>query len=211
MPVSVTRACMAAVSKELARQLPSAGFRRQSPHLWREKGELIHVINLQASPWGTSQEGQFTINLAITNRLIYSTWTGKPFPSNPGAAVWPVQSRIGRVIGDHDHWWKVSDSTDVAALASSVVTQVRAPALDWFGVYPGLDALDAALAKAKRVNDVPGVYETQAPIVRAIISCMRGNTSKARELLSSAYALHKGKPFAETIEVIASRLKIDVA
>ena len=211
MPVSVTRACMAAVSKELARLLTSAGFRRKTPHLWREQNELIHVINLQASPWGNSQEGQFTVNLAITNRLLYSVWSGHPFPSNPGAAVWPVQSRIGRLLGDRDMWWKVSDSTDKDALASSVAAQVRAPVLEWFSAYPGLEALDAALAKAKKFNDVPGVYETQAPVIRAILSSLQGNTSAARDLLSSSYASNKGKPFGETIEAIASRLRIDVA
>lgn len=202
---------MTALSKELARLLSAEGFRRQTPHLWREQGELIHVINLQASSWGTSQEGQFTVNLAITNRLIYSVWSGRSFPSNPGSAVWPVHTRIGRLLGDHDIWWEVSGSTDKDALVSSVAAQVEASALEWFSAYQGLEALDATLAKAKNFNDVPGVYETQAPVIRAIISSMRGNTPMARELLSSSFASHAGKPFGESIRMVGRRLGIDVA
>jgi hypothetical protein len=202
---------MTSVSKELARLLSSAGFRRQSPHLWREKDDLVHVINLQASQWGTSNEGQFTINLAITNRRLYSVWTGQPFPSNPGVATWPIQIRIGRLLNDRDVWWTVSNSTDKNALASLVATQVGAPALEWFSAYSGLEALDATLARVRKYGDVPGVYETQAPLIRAIISSMQGNTAAAHELLCSSFASHRGKPFEATIGAIASRLGIDVA
>jgi hypothetical protein len=210
MPTSKTRGCMTALSKELARLLSAEGFRRRTPHLWRDQEDLIHVINLQASPWGTLQEGQFTVNLAITNRMLYSVWSGNPFPSNPGSAVWPVQARIGTIIGDHDIWWKVSGSTDKDALVSSVAAQVAGPALEWFSAYPRLDALDAGLAKAKKFNDVPGVYETQAPVIRAIISSMRGNTRMAHELLASSLASHAGKPFGESIQLVAGRLGLHV-
>jgi len=202
---------MTALSKELARLLVAEGFRRQTPHLWREQGDLIHVINLQASSRGSLQEGEFTVNLAITNRLIYPVWSGKPFPSNPGSVVWPVHTRIGRLCGDHDMWWKVNGTTDKHALVSSVAAQVTRSALEWFSAYPGLEALDGALAKVRKFNDVPGVYEAQAPVIRAIVSSMRGDTPMARQLLCSAFASHAGKPFGASIQIVGGRLGIDVA
>ncbi|WP_425603184.1 DUF4304 domain-containing protein [Lysobacter soli] len=115
MASSITQDCIRQVSTYVAEAFKPDGFRRQAPHLWRERGDVINVINFQASQWGSAKAGRFTINLASTNRHLYSTWTGRKFPANPAAAIWPVHIRIGALTSGTDLWWDVEESTNAYA------------------------------------------------------------------------------------------------
>jgi len=202
---------MATVAVALRSKLLPAGFLSKAPHLWREGNDIIHVINLQASQWGTAFDGSFTMNLAVTNRRLYSIWTGHEFPKNPGSATWPVQCRIGRLLSDTDLWWSVSPTINVEATVSEIVETTSGPILEFFSAYSSLGELDAKLATAQKYGDVPGVYESQVPLIRAIICSIRGDTEQAGVLLSRSLAAVRGKPFQSTVEVVAGRLGVNVA
>lgn len=211
MASSITQDCIRQVSTYVAEAFKPDGFRRQAPHLWRERGDVINVINFQASQWGSAEAGRFTINLASTNRHLYSTWTGRKFPANPAAAIWPVHIRIGALTSGTDLWWDVEESTDAHALAEFIVDSFRKDILTWFETYPSLAALDAGLSNFQKYGDVPGVTEAQVPLIRAIIKHHSGDLLAAERGLAAAMVASNGTPFAETVSVIAARLNAQTA
>ena len=206
MAHSITQTCMREVSTRIAKAFKSEGFRRQAPHLWREQGDLVNVINFQASQWGSASAGSFTINLASTNRPLYSTWTGRAFPANPATATWPVHTRIGALAGGADLWWDVDESTDAAALAERIVDSFHHGILEWFAEYPSLAALESGLSTFRQYGDVPGVHEAQVPLIQAIIKHQAGDLPGSSRFLAIATVAAQGKPFAEVVSVISERL-----
>ena len=191
-------------------ELKPSGFRRRVPHLWREENDVVHAINFQASQWGSEAQGSFTINLAVTNRDLYSLWTGKNFPANPGSATWPISARIGYLLENKDVWWDVDGNTDVEHLASETVEMCHRPILEYFDLFADLDSLERSLAEVKSYGDVPGVHAAQAPLIRAIIKTIWGDNEAAKRLLVSSMSDSAGTPFANTVSTIASRLQIAV-
>lgn len=210
MPPSRTQLCVREVSKNLLVSLRPEGFRRQSPHLFRENNEIVHSINFQCSQWGSSSKGSFTINLCVSNRELFPLWTGRSFPKNPGTAIWPVSMRIGKLDSNYDRWWEVDETTDPCQLAASIDQQYRGAILDMFARLSSLDDLDEALARFKRYGDVPGIHEAQAPLIRAIISSTKGNQQFASELLTASAASSRGSSFERRVSIIAERLGIEI-
>jgi hypothetical protein len=68
MAQSTTRQAIAHVSKAIAPRMKAIGFRRQANHFHRQVADLVHRINFQASQWGNSEEGSFTLNLLVRAR-----------------------------------------------------------------------------------------------------------------------------------------------
>src|SRR5678816_2724353 len=97
MSKSITQEAIKAASRETAKRLAAAGFKRKGFHLHRKAGELFHAIQFQASRWGSTAEGKFTVNLIVTSPDLYEAWIG-PFPLNPASALFPIQMRIGSLM-----------------------------------------------------------------------------------------------------------------
>ena len=147
MASSITSICVKDVSACLLKHLSDYGFRRRSPHLWRENKDVTQMLHFQSSQWGTKTEGNFTINIAVTHPQLFSLWTGRPFPTNPGTATWPIVERIGNLVDDGDICWDVNESTDAEELASGISERYLAPLLDGFERYDSLESLKQDLAK----------------------------------------------------------------
>src|SRR5579864_2248689 len=104
-------AIMSASKAALNHSLKALKFRRQGNHLWRESDGLFHGVHFQGSQWGTAVAGSFTVNLGITSQWLYRCWTGRPLPSNPATALFPIQMRIGSLMTERrDHWWEVTEN-----------------------------------------------------------------------------------------------------
>ena len=206
MAKSTPQSCIRQVSTRVARAFKADGFRRNAPHLWRERNDLVNIVNFQASRWGSAEAGSFTINLASTNRHLYSTWTGRMFPANPGVATWPVHTRIGALAGRTDLWWDVDESTDASALAELIVDSFRPGILEWFEAIPSLAVLDSRLSMYRKYGDVPGVHEGQLPLIQAIIKRHSGDVLAAGQCLERASVASRGTGFAQTVSTIAERL-----
>jgi len=208
MPLTPTQKCIRVVSERLLGSLKAHGFRRRVPHLWRDKNDVVHVINFQASQWGSKDRGSFTINLAVTNRELYELWTGKEFPTNPGSATWPINTRIGKLIENKDVWWDVTHNTDYESLAAEIVETYDRPILEFFEPFTSLKSLERSLSEVRSYGDVPGIYEAQAPLIRAIIHSIWSDKESAKRLLESSMSESANTPFASTVSTIASRLQI---
>src|SRR5688572_8300973 len=131
---SITRKAISEISVTACRPILSPlGFRRASPHFWRLVDGLSQCVNFQASAWGSREAGSFTINLGISSSALLEGFTGRRFPKEPAAALWPVNTRIGFVMpGRRDLWWEVNATTDIGTLGEQVAAAVRDYAVPWF-------------------------------------------------------------------------------
>ena len=111
----------------------------------------------------------------------------------------------------HDRWWSVDESVSAEDLAESIDQQYRDQIQEFFSRYPSLAVLESALSSVQKYDDVPGVYVAQVPLIRAIISCIKGKRLAAKELLEASAASSRGTSFAETVSIIAKRLNIEIA
>lgn len=153
---------------------------RKGNHLYRQSEDLFHGINFQTSNWNASEAGQFTINLVITSPSIFSACLGKPFPSNPGAAYFPIFERIGLVMPPprKDIWWDVSPETDLDALSAEVCEKVVEHGLLFLNTYPsGL----AILKKLRSYQSIP-IHQFR-PFIHAILAMEAGFDDEARQIL----------------------------
>lgn len=205
--MSATQDVIAVVSKgACAELLGEAGFRRSVPHFWRESGRINHAVNFQASAWGSSESGSFTINLGVSTRFLYEAFTGRAFPTNRGTALWPISARIGSLTADRrDLWWKVDVNADVPAIAEDVAKALRQYA---FPFFDGLRTPEQLVAWVQASGARFGGNESQVPIIQAALAVEGGDPGGAQTLLRRAVGEHRGKPFESAIRSVATRLGV---
>jgi hypothetical protein len=204
---SVTTSAIAAVSKaSYLTALKAAGFSRRGNHMFRTSNDLIHGIHFQASRWGSKDEGQFTINLVVTSGAIFEFWTGKPLPSNPATALFPIQQRIGRVMPqDRDQWWSVDNSTDLEALGADVTQTINSFALPYFSKYPENIAL---LNQLRQGVAIPSISARGRTLLHAIVAKIVGLPDEAAGQIRNALADADSSSSKATVERIGQRIGV---
>lgn len=205
MSQSATTSAIAAVSKfAFLGALKSEGFSRRGNHMFRPSSDLFHCIHFQASQWGSKDEGKFTVNLVVTGKAIYEFWTGKPFPSNPASALFPIQQRIGQLMPQqHDHWWSVGRATDIEALGQEVMQALTSYALPFFSEYSDSFAL---LDRLRRAACLPGVISAHNPLVHAILAQTAGYPDEAASQIQIALADAGTSTFKGAVTLIGKRI-----
>jgi hypothetical protein len=182
------------------------GFKRRAPHFWRETDGIYQSVNFQASQWGTSDGGQFTINLGVSSPVLYTSFTGREFPKNPSTVLWPIYNRIGGLMPSRcDLWWKVEAHTDVVALGLEVAAALRDYALPFFERIRTAEQFNSLL-----LSDQPiaGVTAAQRPLIGATLAVRLGQNAEAQRMLCAALDAHRGKPFESTVRTVAKQLEI---
>lgn len=205
MTTSVTLQAIRAASKAVSDAgLKEAGFKRQGNHLHRSVSDVVHAIHFQASQWGSIDAGSFTVNLVVTSPFVYTIWSGRPLPSNPASALFPVNTRIGSMMPSRkDVWWSVTDSTDLNHLSREVTAAVLEFGVQFFEEFPNKEAM---LTRLRRGKGLPGLTKPQARLVHAILAVEMGAIKEAQELLETEYDEVGVSPFRETVQLIAERL-----
>jgi hypothetical protein len=184
--------------------LKANGFKRKAPHFWRENEGIVQCVNFQASQWGSSEAGSFTINLGVTSPTLYSAFTGREMPKSPASVLWPVNKRIGHLTPDsRDLWWKVGDGTDIDQLGKEVAFTLAAYALPFLDSLRTPQLFHAAVLSGKSVIELP---EGQSLLVRAALAAQSGEGGTAQSLLEDACRKYKGKPFEAAVRRIAAAL-----
>jgi hypothetical protein len=206
---SVTQQVIKAVSAgPVAALLVPDGFKRQAPHFWRETDGLFHSVNFQASQWGTSEDGQFTVNLGVSSPSLYSSFTGRSFPKNPGTVFWPIYNRIGGLMPSRcDLWWRVTDQTDPGALGLEVANTLHDYALPFFESIRTAEQFNELLLGNQ---PIPGVTAGQRPLIGATVAVQLGQLDEARRLLCAALNENRGKPFESTVRNVARELRLEL-
>jgi len=207
MSHSVTTSAIAAVSKaSYLGALKSAGFNRRGNHMFRPFNDLFHGIHFQGSRWGSKDEGKFTINLVVTSGAIFEFWTGKPLPSNPASALFPIQQRIGGLMPLHlDHWWSVDNSTDIEALGHEVTDAINSFALPFFSEYPESSAL---LNRLRQGAGLPGITTAQRSLLHAMLAKIVGLPEEAAAQIHKALVDAGASPFKATVTLIGQRIGV---
>lgn len=207
MSKSITAVTIAAISKfAYSQEMKSLGFKRSGNHMYRPSADLFHGVHFQASQWGTSEQGEFTINLVVTSSILYEAWTGKPLPRNPATALFPIQQRIGAIMPKHnDHWWSVSQTTDMKALELEILDTLTSYALPFFADYPDSKALYDRMRQDKQL---PGRSSAQVPLIQAILAKNLGHPDEADALIQKALIDTAGKPFNTTVAIIGQRIGV---
>lgn len=207
MSHSVTTPAIAAISKaSYLSALKSEGFARRGNHMFRQSHDLFHGIHFQGSQWGSRDEGKFTINLVVTSGALYQFWTGKPLPSNPASALFPIQRRIGGLMPQHqDHWWSVDNSTDIEALGHEVTQAITSFALPFFTEYPESSAL---LYRLRQGAGLPGITTAQCPLLHAMLAQIVGLPDEAAAQIHKAFDDAGSSPFKGTVTLIGQRIGV---
>lgn len=205
MRKSVTTSAIAEVSKcAYVGALKSLGFKRLGNHMFRPSADLFHGIHFQASQWGSSEEGQFTINLVVTSEILYKCWSGNSLPRNPASAAFPIQQRIGALMPHRlDHWWPVSGATDVAALGHEVMHALITYAIPFFAEYPDSNSL---LGRLRENKGLPGITSAQCPLIHAMLAKSLGFPEEAAAHIRKALIEAGVSPFRATVEIVGQRL-----
>jgi Domain of unknown function (DUF4304) len=204
---SVTASAIAASSKyAYSKALKSLGFKRGGHHMYRLSEDLFHGIHFQASQWGSSMEGQFTINLVVTSAMLYEAWTGKPLPRNPASALFPIQQRIGTLMPGHqDHWWSVSASTDIPAIEREVLQALTEHALPFFTEYPDCKTL---LNRLRQNKGLPGLTSAQFPLIHAMLANGLGYPDEASTQIQRALSDVGASPFRATVMRVGHQIGV---
>jgi hypothetical protein len=207
MSKSITQEAMTQASRETAKRLASAGFKRNGIHLNRKVGELFHAIRFQASQWGTAAEGKFTVNLIVTSPSLYTEWIGRPFPANPASALFPIQMRIGSLTPQrYDHWWQVDSETDISSLATEVASTIEQYAMQFFTLYESNELLLAQL----RQGNCPGCTSPQRAVVHALVANNLGYQAEAVEACQRALSESNVPAFSDRVIGLAQKLGLPV-
>jgi len=96
------------------------------------------LVGFQKSDWSDSRQLRFTINLTVVSHDAWEAARSRfpeigdhpvangdyALPIRPMPGYWHI--RIGRLLpGDRDRWWDLGTGTDVAQLATEVMTVIR--------------------------------------------------------------------------------------
>jgi hypothetical protein len=174
--------------------------------MFRPSADLFHGVHFQASQWGSSDEGQLTINLVVTSETIYKGWTGHSLPRNPACAAFPIQQRIGALMPQRrDHWWPVSGTTDVATLGQEVMHALVTYALPFFAEFPDSNSL---LGQLRENKALPGLTSAQRPLIHAMLAKSLGFPQEATAQVRKAFEDAGASPFKATVEVVGQRIGV---
>lgn len=198
MASTATQNAVTRISRDLlTRHLKASGFVRKGVHLYRQSADIFHGVNFQMSNLNSSDTGKFTINLVITSPSLFSLCLGKPFPSNPGSAYFPISERLGLVMPPprKDIWWDVSPETDLDALSDEVCEMVVRYGLPFLDMYP--DSL-AILKRLRSYQPIP-IHQFR-PFIHAILAAEAGFSDEAKAILQKEVDLSQ-KHIARTSEI----------
>jgi hypothetical protein len=144
----IARIIDAVLADALAAPLKLAGYRR-SARTWRRAGPTsVRVINAQGSTWNTAEEGQFTLNLGLYFPPLAPLVGWGRTAERPTEPDCQVRTRIGFLLpAGLDHWWTVTPTTDLDALAADVRSTWEQFGAPWFERYDELEAARPLVAK----------------------------------------------------------------
>ncbi|EMY78282.1 PF14137 domain protein [Leptospira weilii serovar Ranarum str. ICFT] len=206
MPTSITQKAVSLVSKNSHKKLSE--FKRLGNHLYRNSNDLIHCIHFQYSQWNSGENGKFTINLAIVSESLYKFWTGNSLPKNPATALWPIQVRLSSLLPEKfDKWWTVDLNTNLVILTKEIIECLQAYALPFFSKYSSINELFDEL---KFDKSIPGIFESQRPLLLAMIYKLKQNEKESIKLIQKAFHESEGSRFQETVVLLANRLGLHI-
>src|SRR5262249_51869663 len=188
--------------------LKAAGYRKVARAFYAEAGGLFKVVHFQASMWNTPDSGSFTVNLNIVLPYFHEKWTGRAFARNPGSAQPVITKRIGHLTPERcDRWWEVTPKSNVDRVAAHVARAVSQRGLPFLDEHASV----GALTQAVQHKDAMRTMLMSPELGLAILLRFQGKLSRATRVVQELARRNKYESFANTIRLIAGRLRLKVA
>jgi len=115
----------AATVKRLDAQLAPLGFTRKKLTWNRTSGRFVDVVDLQISKEGDA----LTVNAGVADPEVYAGCWGHELARPVDEPSCTVRSRVGRLLGELDTWWRIDDPDTpghvVGAVAEAVLPFIR--------------------------------------------------------------------------------------
>ncbi|WP_457356550.1 DUF4304 domain-containing protein [Roseateles sp. P5_D6] len=136
--------------------LKPLGYRKSSALFRREIGDVVHLIEVQASVSNKVGDASFTVNIGVfAPELVYADVRDVTSPSIP-LAQW--RTRLGQLAPEsQDLWWCATTRVDAEAAAKDIVERIEKHALPALAALPDL----ASLGSVWKSGRSPGLTERQ--------------------------------------------------
>ena len=175
MPSAVAPLIDTVVREGLAPYLNAAGFRKRSRNFHRFVGEVVQVVNVQASPWNTDHEGEFTLNLGVYFPALAEVLNLPIPPKLPTEADCHARERIGILLPvRRDYWWRIAPDSDLDRLGIELRDAWLLYGAPW--IERNLDL--------REVRE--GELRQKAPFRAAAVSIVLGERERAAKELQQA-------------------------
>jgi hypothetical protein len=120
--------------------LKADGFQRRQRSFYRNSEEVTWMINIQKHRYSTPEELEFTINVGVfCTRLHDALWPELDGAGAEAGAHFQVSERIGFLMPRReDHWWRVTEKTDLEMLKVEIMGVITICALPFLGRFQSL-------------------------------------------------------------------------
>ncbi|MDO4880087.1 MAG: DUF4304 domain-containing protein [Capnocytophaga sp.] len=185
--------------------LKPLSFKKKAQNYYRQLPEVGHIINIQKSSYGNSDNIKFRINIGIFEPKFYleeydfkRTGQVPDYPTEPDCLI---RKTINDLCNRNDLWYEVDDTTDEQVLISEMQMNVQQYILPFLEGLNSLDKIFQALEKDPYLLDMPF-----APL---ILYGEYGKTDKAQAVYNEL--LKDVNPLAErTLKEYAKKYKLNV-
>lgn len=103
-----------------------------------------------------------------------------------------------------DHWWEVTENTDLSMLSEDVVKTIVVYGVPFFDRYPSSRTILDMLRSGEKL---PGLTDAQLPLIHAMLAKEQGRTEEAMEMIDQSIRVAGSSSFRETILLIKQRLE----
>jgi hypothetical protein len=144
------------------------GFRKSGQTFTRDRGEVVHLINLQKSQSSSSDEVKITVNLAVWIKALAPIRAGVTDKPNVASSHW--RQRIGFLSPQrYDKWWTVEGVSSAQLAGEEIATDLE----EWG--LPALDGLSSVQALVDLWNggESPGLTSMECD--RYLRALTKGN------------------------------------
>lgn len=167
--------------------LKAEGFRKAARTFRHtDTSDATKIVNIQASQWGTAEDGQFTINLGVYFPVVAVLHDIYPERDSPRACDCLVQERIGSLMPiGQDFWWQVTSTSNIEQLADEIVFVWHQCAKPWLDRHSELAAAQEFVSSKYGSNFITAMFlmarghrDEAAALVRTSISEGRDNDGR---------------------------------
>lgn len=132
------------VASGLGRALRADGYRKERRTWHRASGDLVRIVNVQASAWNTADVGRFTVNLAVYAPKA-EVIAGRPVSMKPKEYQGLLRVRLPRLVTGRDDWWEISATQDPSEVLRDVCRAWGTEGRAWMETHSDAGRLLAAL------------------------------------------------------------------
>lgn len=161
------------INLELKALMKSQGYKKKARNFYKElDGGMFLIVNVQASIYNDTNEGQFTINFGVYFPEIYE-FVGfgnkSVVPTIPDCST---SKRIGQLLPEgKDYWWKITPKSDFIQIAKELSGAVENYGLPWL-------KNNSSLVKASKE------LKNQNPFTAAATAMLEGNKNEASKIIN---------------------------